>query len=206
MKRAIANRDPASVSRLFHMGSSNASEIVDYLKSSDSRDGPIESYRWLSSMDVDGLLLEGVSVTFKGIEKPVERLAFLTPDKDGIWKLDFDAFARSVKPSWEALLGKSVDQAVVRVIVGRDSYFNGLYRDETKWACYGLASPDINELLRGYCKVGSPEQTALESLLSDGVRMNRATLELRHVKESESRQFEITRILAKDWVIPNQPD
>ena len=50
-------------------------------------------------MDVGGLLMEGVLVVYPGKERTMERLAFSTPDAAGIWKLDFDAFARSVTPS-----------------------------------------------------------------------------------------------------------
>jgi len=204
VKRAIANRDPSKVDELLQKGSSNAMEVIDFFKDSEARDGIVDRYEWLSSMDVDGLLLEGVHVTFKGRDKPVERLALLTPDEKGVWKMDFDAFARSVKPSWDALLGKRADQATVRVFVARDAYFNGPFSDDTKWVCYGIASPDIDELLSGYCKVGSPEEAAMEKLFAEGEKLTRATLEIRRVKEADSRQFEITHMLAKDWVLPLQ--
>lgn len=206
VKRAISNRDPATVSSLFRMGSANAFEVIDFFKASAARDGEIERYEWLSSVDVDDLRLEGVQVFYKGKEKPTQRLAFLTPDDHGVWKLDFDAFARSVKPSWNVLLTKETGRGTVRVFVARDYYFNGPFSDETEWVCYGLASPDVDELLRGYCKVGSPEAAAMEKLFSDEVKMSRATLEIRHPKEGESRQFEITRILAEGWVLPDSPD
>lgn len=206
VKRAIANRDPSKVELLFHPGAADPAEVVDFCGATELRDGPIERFQWLSSMDAHDVLLEGVLVVFKGGEKPLERLALLTPDAEGNWKVDFDAFARSVKPSWDVLLGKRDDvpspkQALVRVFVAKDFYFNGPFRDETEWVCYGIASPDIDELLRGYCRVGSPEQLELEKLLADGGRMRRATLELTRVEDAEARQFEITRILAKDWVV-----
>ena len=207
VKRAIGNRDPSQVERWFHPGTANPVEVVDFCGGVELRDGSIERYEWLSRIDAHDVLLEGVQVVFKGSDKSVERLALLTPDAEGTWKLDFDAFARSVAPSWDVVLGKrenvpSPKQAMVRVFVAKDQYFNGPFRDDAEWVCYGITSPDIDELLSGYCRVGSPEQLELEKLLEDGQRMRRATLQLTRVENSEARQFEITRIFAKDWVLP----
>ena len=203
VKRAISNRDPAKVAKLFRMGSASAAEVIAFCKDSEQRDGAIERYDWLSSMDVDGLLIDGVNVVYQGQGKPSERLALLTPNSTGVWKLDFDSFARSTKPSWKEILANTADHAMVRVLVGSDAYYNGTYTDETQWICYGIASPDIEESLRGYCRVGSEEASAMDHLFSDRRQISRATLEIRHIKEADPRQFEITRVLAKDWVTPD---
>jgi len=202
VKRAMANREPAKVGALLHMGSASAAEVIGFFKDSDKRDGAVTRCEWLSSIDGDGLPLEGVQVAFKGNDKPVERLALLTPDDNGVWKMDFDAFARSVRPSWHELLDNRAEQATVRVVVGRDAYFNGPFRDEKSWSCYAIASPDIDILLRGYCKTGSAQETAMERLLVDGTGMSRATLEIRRVEGADARQIEIISVLAKDWVVP----
>jgi hypothetical protein len=207
VKQALANREPAKVNELFHPGSADPAVVIDFFSAAETRDGPIERYNWLSSIDVNDLLVEGVLVVFKGKEKPKERLAFLTPDKHGNWKVDFDAFARTVSPPWDYLLGKRADgeradHGLVRVIAAEDHYFNGPFRDDAEWACYALVSHDIDEMLRGYCRVGSPEQLEMAKLFSDEERMRRVTLEIRKVEDAEARQFEITRILAIDWVLP----
>ena len=201
--RAMTEIDPVKVESRFRLGTASLTEVVDFLKGMEARDGAIERYDWLSSMDSGGLLLEGVLVGFKGKEKPVERLAFLTPDAAGNWKLDFGAFARTVSPSWSEILNENTNQATVRVFMGRDSYYNGPFSDEKEWICYGMASPDMELLLRGYCKVGSPQAEDLNKLFSDERRVNRGTLEIRRLKGGEERQFEITRMIAEDWVIPD---
>ena len=208
VKRAISNRDPEQVESLFRLGASSRPEVVGFFNGLEERDGPVDHYDWLSSMDVDGLLMEGMLVVSKGKDqgKPVERLAFLTPDPAGNWKVDFDAYARTVKPSWSELLEKGADHALVRVFVARDVYYNGPFSDDKEWVCYGIASPDTEQLLRGYCRMGSPQEAAMEKLLSDGVKMSRATLEIQRVKEGEPRQFEITRLRAPDWVLPATPE
>ena len=201
VKRAITNRDPDQLESLFRMGTASRAEILAFLNASDRRDGFIDRYEWLSSMDVNGILLDGVLVIYKNKEKPVERLAFLTPDAAGNWKLDFDAFARTVKPSWQTLLDQSNEQALVRVFVGRDVYYNGPFGDDKQWVCYGIASPDTESLLRGYCRVNSEMATAMDQLFVDGRKLSRATLEIRRVKDGEPLQFEIIKLVSEDWVV-----
>ncbi|MES2922429.1 MAG: hypothetical protein V4819_12830 [Verrucomicrobiota bacterium] len=205
VKRAIANRDPELLDTLFRMGTSSRAEILAFLSASEQRDGFIDRYEWLSSMDVNGLLLDGVLVSYKGKEKPIQRLAFLTPDTAGNWKLDFDAFARTVTPSWQDLLEKGADQALVRVMVCPDVYYNGPFGDDKQWVCYGMASVDSETLMRGYCRVGSDVSDAMGRLFLDGRKLSRATLEIRRVEGGERLQFEITKVVAEDWVVPGPP-
>jgi hypothetical protein len=201
VKRALANRDPELVDSLFRTGTTSRAEILAFLNAMEQRDGLVDRYEWLSSMDVRGLLLDGVLVTYKGKEKPVQRLAFLTPDAAGKWKLDFDAFARTVTPSWQDLLEKGAEQALVRVFVGADVYYNGPFGDDKQWVCYGLASPDTETLMRGYCRVNSDVAATMEKLFLDGRKLGRATLEIRRVKDGEPLQFEIIRVVSEDWVV-----
>jgi hypothetical protein len=202
VRRAVTARDPMAIGELYRDGAARSAEILDFLKGLEAADGSVERYDWLSSMDMNGLLVEGVAVVFKGLEKPAERIAFLTPDPQGIWQMDFDAFARTVSPSWRELLRNGADQARVRVIAGRDVYYNGPFRDESQWTCYALSSPEMEEVLHGYCKVGTPEEEAMKRLFTDGETTSRVTLELRRMKDAGPRQFEISRVLAKDWILP----
>jgi hypothetical protein len=138
----------------------------------------------------------------------------LVPDDHGVWKMDFDAFARSCRPSWKEIVASKAVEAEVRVFVAKDSYFNGPFADESEWICYAIASPDTagvlpedKDLLRGYCKVGSKQAKAMARILNEENRIGRATLMIRREKDADARQFRITRVLANDWVIgPNQLD
>jgi hypothetical protein len=205
-KRALSNRDPDQVASLFRMGNSSPAEILDFLRKSAKADGSIEHYEWLSSMDSDGILLEGVLVGYPSKVKPVQRIAFLTPDARGDWKVDFDAFARTVTPPWGQVLDKQTAEAQVRVFVGHDFYFNGPFSDDKEWTCYTIASPDQEESLHGYCKVGSPQAAVMEKMLSDNRKLSRATLNIKRVKDGESHQFEISRVVAEDWVVADRGD
>ncbi len=205
VKQGLGIRDPEKIPEFFRLGTANPQEIVDFLGSLAARDGAIDRLGWLGSMDANGLPLEGVVVNFKGLDKPRNRLALLTPDEAGKWQIDFDAFARTVKPGWPELLEKNLEVAQVRVYIAKDSYYNGPFRDEKQWICYGIASPDTDKVLLAYAKVGSPQATAMNWMFSKDNRMIRAILEIRRVAEGELRQFEISKVLAEDWVMGDAP-
>jgi hypothetical protein len=212
VKQALVNRDPAKVETFFRLGGASPAEVMEFIEGSVARDGRLESCEWLSSMDVEGLLLEGVLVTYAGKGQPVERLAFLTPDDRGVWKVDYDAFARSSRPSWKDFLERREDHAQVRVVVARDYYFNTVFQNDSQWACFAIISPEAEELypgdpylLFGYCKLGSSQAAAMERLLADGLQSCRATLEIGRTTGANVRQFEITRVLAQDWVLAARP-
>ena len=211
VKQALAVRDPAEVGRYFRIGSAEPAAVVAFLQDMETADGEITGYQWLSSMDANGLLIDGVLVSTSKDGSPRNRLALLTPNEKGAWKIDFEAFARTVRPSWKELLAEGGDgRGVVRVIVARDSYYNGPFKDDKEWDSYGMASPDSDVILLGYCRKGTPQARAMERIFSEeknavSQRLNRATLELKRPEGAELRQFEIRRVLAEDWVLSGEP-
>jgi hypothetical protein len=211
VKRALANRDPGELDSLFHLGGSSPAEVIEFIAGAEASDGRVERYSWLSSMDVEGLQMEGVVVAYAGKETTSERLAFLTPTDEGVWKVDFEAFARTSRPPWKDLLEGRAERAQVRVFIAKDEYYNGPFADDSRWVCFGMASlesnallPEGREMLRGYCEIGSAQAKAMEQLFAGGVRMHRATLELSRPKDADSRQFVISRVLGEDWVVTSK--
>lgn len=211
VKTALALRDPAEVGDYFRLGQTEPAAVVSFLEGMRELDGGITGYQWLSSMDANHLLIDGVLVITSKDGTPRNRLALLTPDAQGVWKIDFDAFARTVRPSWEELLAEDGGKGLVRVILAKDSYFNGPFRDDGKWHCYGMASPDSDKILLGYCRKDTPQAHALSLVFHQEEearnvynRLKRATLELRRPEGAEARQFEITRVLAEDWVLSDK--
>jgi hypothetical protein len=210
VKQALALRDPAEVERYFRKGSAEPAAVVAYLDGMEALDGAVTGLQWLSSMDANGLLLDGVLVSTSKDGIPRHRLALLTPDGTGTWKIDFEAFSRTVTPSWDGLLAADGGHGVVRVIVARDTYYNGPFKDEQEWVVYGMASPDRDVILLGYCRKGSPQARAMELILpagkdGEGQGIKRVTLELSRPEGAELRQFEIIRVLAEDWVLAEKP-
>jgi len=213
VQRALAVREPRKIATLFRLSESTPDQVVEFLANSATQDGPIQKYDWLRSMDTDGLLMEGVLVSYAEGHGQGARLAFLTPDEAGVWKVDFAAYARSSSPSWKVFLEGRAAQALVRVFVAPDTYYNGPFQDERKWMCIGIASPEAKallpeeqEVLCGYCKVGSAQAKAMARIFAGGNSQTcRATLEIRCMPGAHARQFEITRVLAEDWVLPPRP-
>lgn len=205
VKQALSVREPEKVDDFFRPDAASPQEVVGFLTKMESVDGVIERYTWLSSMDANCLSIDGVLVSFKGVERPLPRLALITPDAAGKWKIDFGAFARKVEPSWNEILEKGTALAQVRVYVAKDSYYNGVFGDDKQWVCHRMASPDTEQILLGYCRVGSRQAAALNWMFSKEEKVTRATLEIRRVEGAESRQFEILKVIAEDWVVGDVP-
>lgn len=212
VKQALQVRDPGQIPEFFRMGSASAEAVVRFLRDWETTAGPITGYVWLSSMDANGLLLDGVAVNTQTGSEARNRLAILTPDAQGKWQLDFDAFAMTVKPAWRELMTlPDSGQALVRIVFDKDNYYNGPFRDESLWSCYRLGSSELTEDLLAYCRKDSPQAAAMAQMLAHdkgpprGRAVNRATLQLRRVAGAEARQFEIERVLAEDWVLADTP-
>ena len=206
VNKALALRDPSKVETYFRTGSSTPEAVVAFLESMEQNDGKLVDVQWHGSMDANGLLLEGILINTLKDSKARSRLATLTPDAQGVWKIDFDAFVRKTDPSWEVLLSPAGGSGMVRVVVGRDSYYNGPFADDLQWACYGMGSLDTDEILMGYCRVNTPQALAMERILAIhsanfGRHLPRVTLTLVRPAGAEMRQFEITGILAEGWVL-----
>ena len=120
-----------------------------------------------------------------------------------------------MEPSWSELLEKNAPEGLVRAMVVADSYYNGPFSDDSQWVCYSMASPDSETVLMGYCRKDSPQARALARIVSNDDAtaevssipraLKRATLKIRRVEGGESRQFEITRVMAQDWVVSGEP-
>ena len=205
---AMAIVHPSEVAGYFRLGASSAEDVIKFLRGMKESDGRVSGFTWHGSMDANGLLIDGVVVNSQLGQTPRQRLAMLTPDEKGKWRIDFEAFARVVKPSWSELLEKNAASGVVRVVVAKDTYFNGPFQDESQWICFGMGSPDTEVILLGYCRRGSPQAQALEWIVSKDKMagsaarsLKRATLEIQRREGAEARQFEITRVLAEDWIV-----
>ncbi len=208
VSRALAAGDEAAVAELFRTGGSPEAEVVEFLREWRSKEGGATRTEWLGSVDANGLLIDAVVVTTGSFPAEGNRLALLTPDDEGRWKVDYEAFARKVRPSWKEILDPAGSGGVARVMVAKDSYFNGPFRETDGWICFGMATPDEEVILYGYCRAGSAQETAMKRITgarSDergGRRMvHRATLEIGRLEGGGVRQFEIRRVLAEDWVL-----
>lgn len=203
----LAARRPAELDPLVRGSSLRPEQMITWLADLESEDGKIRKVRYLRPIDSRSLRLESVLVTF---DTGRNRIAFLSPDADKQWRVDFDGFARHVHPSWDKVLAGTAGEATVRVQVIPDNYYNGIYQDEQSWACYAMPSPDHETLIFGYVARGTPQHAALASTMNRAERraqggLQRMTLQIRHADSGDRRQFEITRVLSDEWALGDHP-
>ena len=214
VRSAFKVRDPYQVGAFFRTGASTPQDVVDFLGRLERDESASRRLLWRGSMDADAVEIEGVLMTSQGPGGKLQRWVFLVPDELGNWRLDFEGLAVTCHPSWRELCEGRAARAEVRALVGRDSYFNGPFRDESQWLCYTVESPERDprfvpedrRRLVGYCRVGSPQAVALESILPDGAKVaRRVILELQRVDGGLEGQYEISRVLSNEWVLGKKP-
>lgn len=202
LDEALAARTPEQVEATFRHGPEIPAEtIVSFLTNLSKVDGEILNRQIYANQKLNGIAASLLLVNFKKDGKPRNRLAVLVQDAAGVWKVDFEAFARTVTPAWADILKLETKEARVRVYVAKDNYYLGAFQDESQWVCYGLASPDAEEILMGYCQRNSAQARAMEALIGRGGALSRTTLDLRRREGGKERQFEITSVVAEDWLV-----
>jgi hypothetical protein len=197
---ALAVRNAADVEKYFRIGENDVNQVVSFLSKMESKEGEIAKIRWRGNNSLGRVEMDEMTVIFKGAEMLKNRVILLLPDKTGNWKIDYDALARTIKPSWDELVEGKVSVGEVRVFASNDNYYNGPFANEQEWQCYGFMSPDTDQIFKGYCKMGSAQAKAMDFLLSDK-KIARVTLEIRRVKDGGPQQFEISRVLSSDWAM-----
>lgn len=199
-------RNPEELSGMIRKGAQEPAAMVEKLAKTEEIDGKLKQVKYLFPLQSRCLQLEAVLVDFVGGRN---RLALLAPDAEGKWKIDFDGFDRYCSSAWETLLSGGETEGKVRVNISIDAYYNGHFRDEGKWVCYGMQSPDQMESMFCYAQRASVQHKALDGLLAtqdaaDSDRSGRASvrrviLGVRHLPNTDKRQFEITRVYSDDW-------
>ncbi len=206
IKRALAAGESTSeISACFALGKSTPENVVEFLSNLEQSDGQLGELEWLGTRNTSQLQIEVVSISFKATDSVKKRLALLTPDAHGVWKIDFDAFTRAANPSWGEFINQEADVATVRVSLSPGIFYQGAFRNDQEWMCYRMESPDRTHLMHGYCKKGSPAERTLVGLFGRGDSDCRVILQLRRVEYSQPYQFEISRVYAEDWVMPPIP-
>jgi len=211
VRQGLLIREAGKVGDYFRTGSTNPASVITFLEGMAKTDGPVIGLEWLGSLNHNGTLTESVTIRTTDGKNPKERLALLTPDDKGEWKIDFDAFARAVRPSWNNILEPNSSGGLVRVYISSDSYYNRAFGDDSVWSCYQATSPDTDVRLLCYCKRNSPQHKAIKRILANDLTDKttqepvRMVLELQRVKDSDTRQFEISGVLAEDWIVSAKP-
>ncbi|WP_435893016.1 hypothetical protein [Oceaniferula spumae] len=117
-------------------------------------------------------------------------------------KVDWDCYARYGTASWELLLNNSVKSAEMRVLAVASDYYNYEFRDESKWQCYRIMSPDLDEEIYGYVARDSAAAGVLSKItIWNKSSPMRVILKLTSGPDSlKRRQLRIKNAIAIGWV------
>lgn len=202
VRAALANEDTQALTHHFILGKdTNPEQALATLAGIAENEGEITAFRWLGEKFVNGMVIGEVVTQRQAEDKYSNRLAQLVIGKDGKWRIDLDSYLRKGFPDWPEILSGESPISVVRIIFAADTYYNGIYSDETEWQAYILISPDANETLYGYARRDSPQDKALRKILLADEKIHRAAVEISTNSNAGRRQFEISGVLADNWVI-----
>lgn len=200
---ALGAKDPESLVRFVHSCDEvSPDQMLAFFSATAERDGSINSYRWVGSTDTESQQVQSMILGFDKEGAPSHRLLALVPTEAGEWKLDFPSYARWCDPPIH-LLGAPDGHpgGRMRVYLMRDYYFNGVFADDREWACYLIASPDVDGSGYGYCKLHSPEHESIQRAFAQGGgEQIRVTMNVERVEGAQAHQLLITGVTRHDWL------
>jgi hypothetical protein len=220
VERMLSAKSATDLEDLIRPGEISTHQALDFLEKLRSEETSIPLPRWYGTIDSLSVPIELVSINYSD---SAPRTALFTPDEQGNWKLDFDAFAELCVPDFTALLQGQEEEGLIRVQLSKDSYFNASFADEAEWDCFRLKQPRVDTSLYGYCKRGSRAHSAMTALYQRALQhtsldddapgsrslsnpaASRATVYVKRPPGAETRQFEITSVISDDWIISEKP-
>lgn len=215
-RELLAASSPAELAELMRPGALSPDEAFAQLQTLILSPEKMAPPVWIGSVDSLSVPIEWLAIP-RAEGGPI--LVFFTPDSSGKWQADLDALTRHSEPPFQSLLDHQIDNAMVRVMSQPDSYYNGIYSDESKWVCFALFNPQSLTLANAYCKRGSAQEFAMMAIFKRQAAAAsspelqrqpkghpaRVTLQLQHLPAAAARQFQITAVLADDWVLDDHP-
>ena len=165
---------------------------VEFRKKQDT----VERVEWMGAEETNGMSLERVAVIYKTGQY---RIASLVDVNQGEWKVDFESFIGHQTKSWDQITAQGSCNAIVRVKVTPDSYYNGYFQSEKEWICLAMRLPDQPDIVYGYVPPQSPAFLDILEILrvSDPADM---ILEISRDAGMNRMQFEIRSVIAQGWV------
>lgn len=159
---------------------------------------PVMGLRRIPAVRRDGRDLNNFQVTLEG---GTQRMLCVEETPAG-YRVDWDAYARYCSAPWSKILNGEVESAEVRVFAKPVAYFAYGYRDEEKWRCYVLNSPDLDQSFYAYTQMGSRTHRILRSALKNPLSGSPVTLRISiHPEGLQHRQLAIDEVLSLDWVV-----
>lgn len=200
--QALANRDPSLIQDFFIIGEGDnpADVMVELLRIRDV-EGKITGTEWLGSKFPTMSSAQQAVVRTTKDEIVRTRRAQLALGPDEKWRIDLDAYLRKCDPPLAEVAATEFGTFVVRVFVTEENTYSGIYSEKTEWSAYSLTSPDTTDSLYAYAKRESSQYKAMRQILISDKDLSHATLTIIKQPNSGPRQFEVSRVMADDWII-----
>jgi hypothetical protein len=203
VKKVLAARSPEQLGDGARLKDISTGAALEFLATLEERNGKITQLNWIGNMDSNDIQIEAVEIMFaKENVKPSR--ALLTPNKSGVWQVDLASLAATCSEPWQEVISEAKTQADLRVVIARDNYYNGRFASDREWSAYGMASPESDTLIIGFCPRDGEIDRILNSLLKEN-RGIRAMVRIRKNDQPNSRQCEIISLLAEDWILTDTP-
>jgi hypothetical protein len=193
--------DSDNIARRFRLetGTSPAA-ACEILKEIRTQEGDLKELKWLGIRYIGNRVIEEVTTMYSTGKSSSIRLAQITRQPDGSHKVDFGSYIRKTSHPWEDIVDGNVETCLVRVMISKSAYHNGVFRDDTKWRAYKISSPDMDTTLHAYAEIGSEEEIRIRDILATDPQSPRVTLQIRRNETLLPKQFKISQVIARDWI------
>ena len=215
-RQLLAAESSEEIEALIRPGRLTPAEALAHLETLPVLDNLDRDIAWLGTYDT----LSGTREMIAVRDRPRHpRLMPFVPDRNGEWKIDFDAFAGHCEVPFEKLAAGEAKAGIVRTTFTPDHYFNGAFTDEEIWRCVELSNPGAERTFFAYYRAGSDQERALQAILDRTENVSaqasnlgaggkprrdpiRVMLELDPAAGGAQGQFEIVSVVADGWVMP----
>ena len=175
------------------------SQMLDWVRQRRDQDGTIIRLQRPTPGIFNSPSQEAVLVRFDKNPSKTWRIAHLDHNHGGTWKIDFDSFARICSPSFEDVASGYSGEALLRVFLKPDHYYNGAFSSEKEWQSFKLWSLDHEQSLMAYIEIGSPQHQLVMEILSMDRESHPVTLMIERLGDPSLNQYKINRVLSDGW-------
>lgn len=192
----LRSESPSQMAETTRLAGLTQTQAFDKLRTFLAHMGNVKKIKWLGTDQSFSTPAEKVLVSF---ESGKYRVASLIQNQQGVWQVDLASFIAMNSKPWNDIIQSTMSDALVRVMISHDSYYNGTFVDEQKWSCYSLAHPDFSEVLYGYVKKDSSSYNSIQEIMGQNPSIP-VTLEITRNQDMLKSQCEIKKIITKGWL------
>lgn len=193
--------DSDNITRRFKLETGTTpAAAYEILKEIQTREGHLTELQWLGIRYIGDRLIEEVTTMYSSGKSRSVRLAQITRQPDGSHKVDFASYVRKTSHPWNDIVDGNVESCIVRVMISKSAYHNGVFRDDKKWSAYTISSPDVDTTLHAYAEIGSKEEIRIRDILATEPQSPRVTLQIQRNETLLPNQFQVSQVIARDWI------